>query len=356
MTPPPDPTTGRSLTVRRPDDAHLHLRDGEALAAVAPATAAQFARAVVMPNLRPPVRTAADAAAYRARIEAALPTDAAFEPLMTLYLTETTRPEALAAAKAAGVFALKLYPAGATTNSDAGVRDLARVDEALAAMAEVDLPLLVHGEVTDPDVDIFDREAVFLERSLAPLLERHPRLRVVLEHVTSEAGVRFVEQARAGVAATLTPHHLLLDRNAMLVGGIRPHLYCLPILKTRRDQEALLAAATSGSPRFMLGTDSAPHEVSTKESDCGCAGSYVAPVAMQLYAEAFDQVGALARLEAFASEHFADFHGLPRNQGTLTLHEIDTEVPAALPFGDGPDGPLRVRPFRGGERVRWRLG
>ncbi|MCB9740948.1 MAG: dihydroorotase [Deltaproteobacteria bacterium] len=347
--------TGRTLTLRRPDDAHLHLRDGEALAAVVGATAAQFARAVVMPNLRPPVRTAADAQAYRARIVAALPAAAAFEPLMTLYLTEQTDPNAMAAAKAAGVFGCKLYPAGATTNSDAGVREIARVDEVLAAMAEAGLPLLIHGEVTDEEVDVFDREAVFVERTLAPLVARHPRLRVVLEHVTSATGVAFVASAREGVAATLTAHHLLIDRNAMLVGGIRPHLYCLPILKTRADREALLQAATSGSPRFMLGTDSAPHEVGRKESECGCAGSYTAPVALQLYAEAFESVGRLDRLEAFASAHFADFHGLPRNEGTVTLVEEEVAVPSALPFGDGADGPLRVRPFRAGESVRWRV-
>ena len=347
--------TTDTLTLPMPDDAHVHLRDGEALQAVAAATAAQFARAVVMPNLRPPVRTLADALAYRERILAALPAGTRFEPLMTLYLTEQTDPRAMAAARAGGVFGCKLYPAGATTNSDTGVRDLARVDEVLAAMAEAGLPLLVHGEVTDAEVDIFEREQVFLEGTLAPLVQRHPTLRVVLEHVTSAAGVRFVEQARPGVAATLTAHHLLLDRNAMLAGGIRPHLYCLPILKTRADREALLAAATSDSPRFMLGTDSAPHEVSTKESACGCAGSYTAPVALQLYAEAFDSVGALDRLAAFASTRFADFHGLPHNPGTLRLVRDHVPVPAALPFGDGTDGPLRVRPFRAGEAVGWRV-
>ncbi len=333
-----------------PDDAHLHLRDGDVLADVVAASAASFGRAVVMPNLRPPVRTTAQALAYQAQIIAAIPAGAAFEPMMTLYLTEATDPDEIAVAKAAGVVGVKFYPAGATTHSDAGVRDLSRVDDVLAAMAQADMPLLVHGEVTDADVDIFDREAVFVQTQLAPMVDRHPALRVVLEHVTTAAGVAFVAAAREGVAATLTPQHLLLDRNAMLVGGIRPHLYCLPILKTRRDRQALVEAAISGSPRFFLGTDSAPHAASAKENACGCAGCYTAPVAMPLYAEAFDAAGALDRLPDFASTFAARFYRWPASKQRIVLVEDDVDVAMQLPFGSGS-----IRPFRFGEKVHWRV-
>lgn len=340
-----------SLRLPRPDDAHVHLRDGAVLAQAAAATAAQFGRAVVMPNLRPPIRTTAEALDYRARILATLPAGHAFEPWMTLYLTDDSDPEEMARAKASGCVAgVKLYPAGATTHSDAGVTGLRALDDVLAAMAEVDLPLLVHGEVVDPDVDVFDREVAFLGRELGPLLARHPRLRVVLEHVTSEAGVRFVEQAPAGVAATLTAHHLLLDRNAMFQGGLRPHLYCLPLLKRSSDRRALLAAATSRSPRFFLGTDSAPHAEGAKLAACGCAGCYTAPVALQLYAEAFDAAGALDRLPDFASRFAAEFYGWPAARAEVMLERSTASVPERLPFGDDV-----VVPFRAGLEVGWRF-
>jgi dihydroorotase len=339
------------ITLTRPDDWHLHLRDGDALASVVPHSARQFARAIVMPNLKPPVTTVAAAAAYRDRILAALPEDAGFEPLMTLYLTDNTTPAEIERAAAAPfVHAVKLYPAGATTNSDAGVTDLARCDDTLAAMAEHGLPLLVHGEVTEPGVDIFDRETVFLERTLTRLLERHPRLRVVLEHITTAAAVGFVRQGPERLGATITAHHLLLNRNHMLVGGIRPHHYCLPILKRESDREALLEAATSGHPRFFLGTDSAPHPRGGKETSCGCAGVYTAHAAIELYADAFDAAGALDRLEAFASHHGADFYGLPRNTGTLTLTREPWQVPEEYALGTAS-----VVPMRAGESVGWRI-
>ena len=343
-----DPVT---LTLARPNDWHLHLRDGAMLAAVLPDTARRFARAIVMPNLKPPVVSTADALAYRERILAALPAGAVFEPLMTLYLTDRTPPEEITAARASGVVhAVKWYPAGATTNSEFGVTDIRRCDDTLAAMAELGLPLLVHGEVTDPDVDVFDREAVFIERELAPLLERHPGLRVVLEHVTTAEGVAFVQAAPDTVAATITAHHLLLNRNALFEGGIRPHHYCLPVLKRERHRAALLDAATSGSPRFFLGTDSAPHPRRAKEAACGCAGIYTAHAALELYAEAFEAAGALHRLEAFASHHGADFYRLPRNRDTVTLVREATPVPERIPAGED-----EIVPLRAGGRLRWRL-
>ncbi len=339
------------ITLTRPDDWHLHLRDGAALATVVPHSASQFARAIVMPNLKPPVTRVEEAAACRRRILAAVPEGADFEPLMTLYLTDNTPPAEIERAAASPfVHAVKLYPAGATTHSDAGVTDLARCDDALAAMAENGLPLLIHGEVTSPDVDIFDRETAFLERTLAGLLDRHPRLRVVLEHITAAAAVRFVRAGPERLGATITAHHLLLNRNHMLAGGIRPHYYCLPILKRETDREALLEAATSGHPRFFLGTDSAPHPRGAKESPCGCAGVYTAHAAMALYAEAFEAAGTLPRLEAFASHFGADFYGLPRNPGRLTLVRDRWQVPAE--FALGADS---VVPLRGGESIAWRV-
>jgi dihydroorotase len=337
-----------TLTLTRPDDWHVHLRDGDMLAAVLPDTARRFARAIVMPNLKPPVRTVADAAAYRERIMAALPAGLAFEPLMTLYLTDNTAPDEIRKAKASGfVHAVKYYPAGATTNSDSGVTDIRRVDAALAAMEEVDLPLLLHGEVTDSDIDVFDREAVFIETILAPLLQRLPRLRVVLEHITTRQAAEFVTAAPANVGATITVHHLLYNRNAMFQGGIRPHYYCLPVLKRENHREALVAAATSGNPKFFLGTDSAPHETSAKESSCGCAGVYTAHAAIELYAEVFEAAGALDRLENFASHFGPDFYRLPRNTDTITLVKDSQTVPARLEGG--------VTPLRANEQVGWRL-
>jgi dihydroorotase len=341
-----------TLTLTRPDDWHLHLRDGAALAAVLPDTARRFARAIVMPNLKPPVTTVAQAAAYRERILAALPAGLDFTPLMTLYLTDATPAAEIERARESGfVHAVKLYPAGATTHSDAGVTDLARCRAALARMEALGLPLLVHGEVTDPAVDVFDREAVFVERVLAPLLRDFPDLKLVLEHVTTREGVDFVRAQGGNVAATLTAHHLLLNRNSLFVGGIRPHHYCLPVLKREAHRQALLAAATSGSPKFFLGTDSAPHARGTKEAACGCAGCYTAHAAIELYAEAFAAAGALARLEGFASHHGADFYGLPRNRGTLTLRREPWTVPATLPYADGD----ALVPLRAGETVAWRL-
>ncbi|MFN2309459.1 MAG: dihydroorotase, partial [Gammaproteobacteria bacterium] len=309
-----------NITLIRPDDWHLHVRDGAVLASVIPHTAAQFARAIIMPNLKPPVTTTAQALAYRERILAAVPKGVDFTPLMTLYLTDATRPEEIRAAKASGhIHAVKLYPAGATTHSDAGVTDLARCQAALEALAETGLPLLVHGEVTDGNVDVFDREAVFIERHLTRLLRDFPKLKIVLEHITSAEGIEFVRAMPASVAGTLTAHHLLLNRNAMFQGGIRPHHYCLPVLKREQHRQALVAAAISGNPKFFLGTDSAPHARGAKESACGCAGIYTAHAALELYAQAFEDAGALDRLEGFASCFGADFYGLPRNPGTLTL-------------------------------------
>ena len=339
------------LTLVRPDDWHLHLRDGAALQAVLPDTARRFGRAIVMPNLAPPVRTVAEAAAYRARILAALPAGLAFEPLMTLYLTEATPPSEIEAARSSRfVHAVKYYPAGATTNSQSGVTDLSRCEAVFAAMQAAGMPLLLHGEVTDPDVDVFDREAVFIERHLLRLADAFPGLKLVLEHVTTAQGVQFVRGARAGVAATLTAHHLLLNRNAIFRGGLRPHAYCLPVLKREVHRAALLEAATSGDPRFFLGTDSAPHPRSAKESDCGCAGIYTSHGGIELYAEAFDAVGALDRLEGFASFHGADFYGLPRNTQKLTLLRQPTAVPAQLPLGDA-----QLVPMRAGESLAWSL-
>ncbi|MFJ4288339.1 dihydroorotase [Cupriavidus sp. NPDC089707] len=340
----------QKLTITRPDDWHLHLRDGAALAAVLPDTARQFARAIIMPNLKPPVTTVEQAQAYRARILAALPAGMQFEPLMTLYLTDNTSPEEIVAAKASGfVHGVKLYPAGATTNSDAGVTDIRRCYAALEAMQREGLPLLVHGEVTDPAIDIFDREAVFIEQVMTPLRRDMPELKVVFEHITTKDAAQYVLEASGPVGATITAHHLLYNRNAIFTGGIRPHYYCLPVLKRETHREALVAAATSGNPRFFLGTDSAPHARGLKEHACGCAGCYTALHAMELYAEAFDAAGALDKLEAFASFNGPAFYGLPRNTGTLTLEREDWQLPAELPYGD-----TTLVPLRGGETLRWK--
>ncbi len=342
----------QSLTITRPDDWHLHLRDGAALAAVLPDTARRFARAIVMPNLKPPVTTVALAKAYRERILAALPAGMKFAPLMTLYLTDNMPPAEVDAARASGVVhAVKLYPAGATTNSDAGVSDLRKCAATLARMEKLGLPLLVHGEVTDPAVDIFDREAVFIDTVLAPLLKDFPALRVVLEHVTTRDGIDFVRGSGANVAATLTAHHLLLNRNALFAGGVRPHHYCLPVLKRETHRQALVAAAVSGDPKFFLGTDSAPHAQGAKEAACGCAGCYTAHAGIELYAEAFEAAGALDRLERFASFFGADYYGLPRNTDTVTLRREAQAVPASLAYS----GTDRLVPLRAGETVAWRL-
>lgn len=340
-----------TLSLTRPDDWHLHLRDGPTLAAVAPDTARRFGRAIVMPNLLPPITTTAQALAYRERVLAAVPAGLSFEPLMALYLTDETTPAEILRARASGaVAAVKLYPAGATTHSDAGVTDLARTHGALAAMAETGLPLLIHGEVTDPQVDIFDRERVFLERSLLPLIERFPRLKVVLEHVSTREGVARVQDGPERLAATITPHHLLLSRNAMFAGGLRPHHFCLPVAKREEDRLALVEAATSGHPRFFLGTDSAPHPRRRKESASAPGGIYTAHAAIELYAEVFEQAGALDRLEAFASFHGPDFYGLPRNRERVTLVREPWTVPASLAMGEE-----ELVPFRAGEGVAWRL-
>ncbi|MGE6493841.1 dihydroorotase [Cupriavidus metallidurans] len=340
----------QKLTITRPDDWHLHLRDGAALAAVLPDTARQFARAIIMPNLKPPVTTVEQAGAYRARILAALPAGMAFEPLMTLYLTDNTPPEEIVAARASGfVHGVKLYPAGATTNSDAGVTDIRRCAATLEAMQREGVPLLVHGEVTDGDIDIFDREAVFIDRVMKPLRRDFPELKVVFEHITTRDAAQYVAEAEGPVGATITAHHLLYNRNAIFTGGIRPHYYCLPVLKREIHREALVKAATSGSPRFFLGTDSAPHARGLKEHACGCAGCYTALHAMELYAEAFDAAGALDKLEAFSSFNGPAFYGLPRNSGTLTLTREDWELPAELPYGD-----TTLVPLRAGETLRWK--
>jgi dihydroorotase len=341
-----------TLTLTRPDDWHLHLRDGAALAAVIGDTARRFGRAIVMPNLKPPVTTLEQAAAYRARILSALPDGSRFEPLMTLYLTDNMPPAEIEKAKASGfIHAVKLYPAGATTNSDAGVTDLAHCRETLARMEALGMPLLVHGETTDPDVDVFDREAVFIERVALPLLKDFPALKLVLEHVTTQDGVDFVRAAGGNVAATITAHHLLMNRNAIFVGGIRPHHYCLPILKRERHRQALVAAATSGSPKFFLGTDSAPHAKRTKEAACGCAGCYTAHAGIELYAEVFAAAGALDKLETFASFSGADFYGLPRNADRITLVKEDWPVPESFSYVAGDT----VVPLRAGEVVAWKL-
>ena len=343
-------TTDR-LVLTRPDDWHLHVRDGDALPDVLGATGRCFARAIVMPNLKPPVTTVAQAAAYRDRILAAMPEDAAFEPLMTLYLTDNTAPEEIRrAADSEFVHAVKYYPAGATTNSDSGVTDLKHAMPALEAMQEVDLPLLLHGEVTDGEIDVFDREAVFIERHLERLVRGLPGLRMVLEHVTTSDAVEFVRAAPANVAATITVHHLLLNRNAMFEGGLRPHHYCLPLIKRERHRQALVEAATSGNPKFFLGTDSAPHPKGAKESDCGCAGVFSAPVAIELYAEVFERAGALDRLEAFAGFHGPDFYRLPRNVDTITLERAAWTVADELPFAGAT-----IVPLRAGGSVGWRL-
>ena len=340
-----------TLTLTRPDDWHLHLRDGAAMAAVLPDTARRFARAIVMPNLQPPVRTTADALAYRERIVAALPAGARFEPLMTLYLTDDTPPEEIARARLSGrVQAVKYYPAGATTHSDAGVTRISRCFAALEKMAELGMPLLVHGEVTDPVVDVFDREKAFIEEVLGPLVERFPTMRVVLEHITTRDAVQYVEVTGANIAATITAHHLLLNRNALFIGGIRPHYYCLPVLKREQHREALVEAATSGNPKFFLGTDSAPHARHTKENDCGCAGIYTAHAAIELYATAFEEAGALERLEGFASLYGPKFYGLPPNPDKIRLERRDWTVPAVLGFGEH-----ELVPLRAGETLAWSL-
>ncbi|MDZ4202990.1 MAG: dihydroorotase [Gallionella sp.] len=341
----------QQLTFTRPDDWHLHLRDDALMASVLPDTARQFARAIVMPNLRPPVTTTEQALEYRMRILAALPAGMVFEPLMTLYLTDITSADEIRKAKASGVVhAVKLYPAGATTNSDAGVTDIRKTYAALEEMQRCGLPLLVHGEVTDPAIDVFDREAVFIEHVMQPLLKDMPNLRVVFEHITTKDAAQFVTSAPDTIAATLTPQHLLYNRNAMLVGGIRPHFYCLPILKREMHREALVQAATSGSKKFFLGTDSAPHAQHTKENACGCAGCYSAHNAIELYAEAFEQAGALDKLEAFASFYGADYYGLPRNSETVTLRKEEWQVPASVGFGE-----YRLVPLRAGEKMGWKL-
>ncbi len=337
-----------TITITRPDDWHLHLRDGDMLAAVAPHTARQFARAIVMPNLDPPVTTTEQALAYRQRILDVIPEGLRFEPLMTLYLTDETLPDEIGIDPC--VHAVKWYPAGATTNSSRGVTDISRCYEVLEAMQQHDIPLLVHGEVTDVDVDVFDRERVFIERHLMPVTERFPGLRVVLEHVTTRQGVEFVKESSERIAATITAHHLLLNRNALFTAGLRPHHYCLPVLKREEHRRTLVEAATSGNPKFFLGTDSAPHAKNAKESGCGCAGMYTALAAVELYAEVFEEAGSLDRLEAFASFYGADFYGLPRNSDTITLQRQAWRVPDVLSFDHA-----ELVPFRAGEMMQWKL-
>lgn len=339
-----------TLTITRPDDWHIHFRDGAAMRSVLPDTARVFGRAIAMPNLKPPVVNVADAAAYRDRLLAASGA-AAFDPLMTLYLTDNTQPDEIRRARASGfVHAVKYYPAGATTNSDSGVTELAKAYQAIAAMEEAGMPLLLHGEVVDAEVDVFDREAVFIERHLVRLMNDFPRLKIVLEHITTRQAAEFVATAPANVAATITVHHLLYNRNAMFRGGIRPHMYCLPVLKREQHRQALVAAAISGNPKFFLGTDSAPHAVGAKEAACGCAGIYSAHAAIELYAEAFEDAGALDRLEAFASFHGADFYGLPRHADTITLRRENWTAPDRLELGDEA-----LIPLRAGETIRWRV-
>ena len=339
-----------TLTLTRPDDWHLHVRDGAALNTVVPHTAAQFGRAIIMPNLKPPVTTAAQALAYKARIQAAVPAGVAFEPLMTLYLTDNLAPAEISRARAAGVVACKLYPAGATTNSDAGVTDIRKVYPVLEAMQREGMLLLVHGEVTSPDIDLFDREAVFIDQHLEPLRRDFLGLKIVMEHITTQEAAQYVAEGDANLGATLTAHHLLYNRNAIFTGGIRPHYYCLPVLKRETHRLALVKAATSGNPRFFLGTDSAPHPAHLKEHATGCAGCYTAHAAIEMYAEVFDNAGALDRLEAFASFHGADFYGLPRNAGTLTLRRDRWTPPESFAFGDA-----ELKPLRAGEALPWRL-
>jgi dihydroorotase len=339
-----------SITITRPDDWHVHVRDGAALATVVPHTAAQFARAIIMPNLKPPVTTTAQALAYRERILAAVPRGIAFEPLMTLYLTDNLPPEEIRRAKQAGIVAVKLYPAGATTNSDAGVTDIRKTYRTLEAMQREGLLLLVHGEVTAPDVDVFDREAVFIEQQLVPLRRDFPGLKVVMEHITTKEAAQYVAGAGANLAATITAHHLLYNRNAIFTGGIRPHYYCLPVLKREVHRLALVEAATGGSAKFFAGTDSAPHPAHLKEHALGCAGCYTAHAAMELYALAFERAAALDQLEAFASFNGADYYGLPRNKGTVSLERAAWTVPDAYAFGDA-----QLKPLGGGETLGWKL-
>ncbi|MBC8519349.1 MAG: dihydroorotase [Gammaproteobacteria bacterium] len=340
-----------SITIVRPDDWHLHLRDGDAMSSVVRDSAERFGRAIIMPNLSPPVTTVTAALQYRDRILAQIPDHMAFEPLMTLYLTDNTDPGEIRSAVDSGqITAAKLYPAGATTNSDSGVTDISNIMGVLEMMAEVNLPLLVHGEVTNPEIDIFDREAIFIEQTLAPLAERLPSLRIVLEHITTISGVQFVQESSENIAATITAHHLLMNRNAIFSGGINPHHYCLPVLKREQHRVALVEAATSGNRKFFSGTDSAPHSRSAKESSCGCAGMYTAHAAVELYAEAFDQAGALDKLEGFASFHGADFYNLPRNREKITLERKEWIVPSELPFGDDTLIPLRAN-----DKVLWSI-
>ena len=343
-------SASETLTITRPDDWHLHVRDGAALASVVPHTAAQFGRAIIMPNLRPPVTTTVQALSYKERIAQAVPAAMAFEPLMTLYLTDVTPPDEIARAAEAGIVALMLYPAGATTNSDAGVTGIRKTYKTLEAMQRAGLKLLVHGEVTDSEIDLFDREAVFIDRVMAPLRKDFPELKVVFEHITTKEAAQYVADADAHTAATITAHHLLYNRNAIFLGGIRPHYYCLPVLKREVHRQALVQAATSGSPKFFLGTDSAPHPAHLKEHPCGCAGCYTALTALELYAEAFEAAGALDKLEGFASFFGADFYGLPRNSGRVTLRKETWTIPDEVAFGEAV-----VKPLRGGELVHWKL-
>ena len=338
------------ITITRPDDWHVHLRDGEVLKTVVPHTAAEFGRAIVMPNLKPPVTTAAQADAYKARIKAAIPKGVNFEPLMTLYLTDNLAPEEIYRAKEAGVVAAKLYPAGATTNSDAGVTNMRHIYKTLEAMQKAGMLLLVHGEVTSQDIDLFDREAVFIDTQLIPLRKDFPELKIVFEHITTKEAAQYVESCATHTGATITAHHLLYNRNAIFIGGVRPHFYCLPVLKRETHRLALLKAATSGLPQFFLGTDSAPHAAHLKEHASGCAGCYTAHAAMPMYAEAFDQVDALDKLEGFASFYGADFYGLPRNTGTITLRRESWTPPESFAFGDA-----QLKPLRSGESLPWRL-
>ena len=342
--------TFTTLTLTRPDDWHLHVRDGDALHTVVPHTAAQFGRAIIMPNLRPPVTTALQALAYKSRIQAAVPAGVAFEPLMTLYLTDNLPPDEIKRSKDAGVVAAKLYPAGATTNSDAGVTDLRKTYKTLEAMQKHDLLLLVHGEVTSPDIDLFDREAVFIDTQLIPLRRHFPELKIVFEHITTREAAHYVRDADKFTAATITAHHLLYNRNAIFTGGIRPHYYCLPVLKRETHRLALVEAATSDNTRFFLGTDSAPHPAHLKEHASGCAGCYTAHAAMELYAEAFEAASALHKLEAFASFNGADFYGLPRNAGTVTLKKESWTPPESFAFGEA-----QLKPLRSGEELQWKL-
>jgi dihydroorotase len=347
---PSTSATPQTLTITRPDDWHLHVRDGDALNTVVPHTAAQFGRAIIMPNLRPPVTTAAQALAYKARIQAAVPKGMTFEPLMTLYLTDNLPADEIKRAKEAGVVAAKLYPAGATTNSDAGVTDLRKTYKTLEAMQKAGMLLLVHGEVTSSDIDLFDREAVFIDTQLIPLRRDFPELKIVFEHITTSDAAQYVRDADKFTAATITAHHLLYNRNAIFTGGIRPHYYCLPVLKRETHRLALVDAATGGNTKFFLGTDSAPHPAQLKEHATGCAGCYTAHAAIEMYAEAFDDAGALDKLEAFASFNGADFYGLPRNQGTITLKKESWTPPESFAFGE-----TELKPLRSGEALPWRM-